>query len=296
MTDIFKEWTKAIQKTNRLLKIAGLKENEIIVYILKILLLKQKLATSEPSSSMYIAWSELLKGALDHSVQTGERLNLAFEQLAERYPRIKENIPVSPDFTSSPLNDKQQINNKIVKTFSNIPFDSDTIYGEIADYNIRTDSSLNKKYGFNLNPPYVAQLIAGFIDPEPGMKVCDFDCRDGSNLIECAKMMDTKKEDQSIQYFGFSQGSVESTICLLNMAIHNVPLSQVRLSPTKENLAVLHEIIVRENIAPCDRIIGNYFPFLARKPSKKENESINDLIKLLTPDGMLALIVPQRML
>ena len=296
MTDNSREWIKAIQKTNRLLKIADIKEPQIIIYLLKILLLKQKLATSEPSSSMYIAWSELLKGALDHSVQTGERLNRAFEQLAERDPRIKENIPVSPYFTSSPLNDKQQINNKIVKTFSNIPFDSDTIYGEITDYIIRTDSSLNKKYGFNLNPPYVAQLIAGFIDPEPGMNVCDFDCRDGSNLIECAKTMDTKKEDQNSQYFGFLQDSVESTICLLNMALHNVPLSQVRLSPTKENLAVLHEIMVRENIAPCDRIIGNYFPFLARKPSKKENESINDLIKLLTPDGMLALIVPQRML
>ena len=111
MTDNSREWIKAIQKTNRLLKIADIKEPQIIIYLLKILLLKQKLATSEPSSSMYIAWSELLKGALDHSVQTGERLNRAFEQLAECYPRIKENIPVSPDFTSLPLNDKQQINN-----------------------------------------------------------------------------------------------------------------------------------------------------------------------------------------
>lgn len=302
MTDNSMEWTGAIKKINRLFLIktdvkTEFEEQERIVYILKILLLKQKLATSEPSSSMYISWSELLKGALDHSVQTGERLNRAFEQLAERDPPIKEIISNSLDFTSRDLNDKRQINNKIIKTFSNIPFDSDTIYGEIADYIIRTDSSLNKKNGFNLNPLYIAQLIAGFINPEPDMKVCDFDCRDGSNLIECAKTMDTKKEDQNIHYFGFSQGSFESTICLLNMALHNIPLSQVRVSATQKKLDQLHDLMVHENIAPCNRIIGNYFPFLAREfPRRESKESINDLIKLLTSDGMLALIVPQRML
>lgn len=293
------EWTGAIKKINRLFLIktdvkTEFEEQERIVYILKILLLKQKLATPESSSSMYVSWSELLKGALDHSVQTGERLTRAFEQLAEHDPPIKEIISNSLDFTSRDLNDKRQINNKIIKTFSNIPFDSDTIYGEIADYIIRTDSSLNKKYGFNLNPLYIAQLIAGFINPEPDMKVCDFDCRDGSNLIGCAKTMDTKKEDQNIHYFGFSQGSFESTICLLNMALHNISLSQVRVSATQKKLDQLHDLMVHENIAPCNRIIGNYFPFLARKPSRKE--SVNDLIKLLTPDGMLALIIPRRML
>lgn len=296
MTDNSREWIKAIQKTNRLLKIAKLEEPEIIVYILKILLLKQKLATSEPSSSMYITWSELLKGALDHSVQTGERLNLAFEQLAERDPKIKEIITGSPDFSFSFPNDELQTNNKIIKTFSNISFDSDRIYGEIADHIIRMDPSLSKKYELNFNPPYIAQLIAGFIDPEPGMKVLDFDCRDGSNIIECTKMMDTKKEDQNIQYFGFSQRSVESTICLLNMAIHNVPLSQVHMNNIKNKSPKLQDFIVQENIAPCHRVMGNHHLSLSHPLIKRENESINDLIKLLTPDGMLALIVPQRML
>ncbi|MEI6704280.1 MAG: hypothetical protein WCL71_12210, partial [Deltaproteobacteria bacterium] len=154
MTDNSREWTKAIQKTNRLLKIAKLEEPEIIVYLLKILLLKQKLATSESSSSMHIAWSELLKGALDHSVQTGERLNRAFEQLAERDPKIKEIITGSPDFSFSSPNDELQTNNKIIKTFSNISFDSDRIYGEIADHIIRMDPSISKKYELNFNPPY----------------------------------------------------------------------------------------------------------------------------------------------
>lgn len=296
MTENPREWIKAIQKTNRLLKIADIKEPQIIVYLLKILLLKQKLATSEPSSSMYITWSELLKGALDHSVQTGERLNRAFEQLAERDPKIKEIIISSPDFSVSFPNDELQTNNKIIKTFSNISFDSDRIYGEIADHIIRMDPSLSKKYGFNFNPPYIAQLIAGFIDLEPGMKVLDFDCRDGANIIECTKMMDTKKEDQNIQYFGFSQGSVESTICLLNMALHNVPLSQVHMNSKKNKSPKLQDFIVQENIAPCHRVIGNHLLSLSHPPIKRENESINDLIKLLTPDGMLALIVPQRML
>jgi type I restriction enzyme M protein len=296
MTDNSREWIKAIQKTNRLLKIADIKEHQIIVYLLKILLLKQKLAASESSSLMYITWSELLKGALDHSVQTGEKLNRAFEQLAERDPKIKEIITGSPDFSFSFPNDELQTNNKIIKTFSNIPFDSDRIYGEIADYIIRTDSSLNKKYGFNLNPSYIAQLIAGFIDPEPGMKVCDFDCRDGTNLIECAKMIDTKKEDQNMQYFGFSQDSFESTTCLLNMALHNVPLSQIHMNTNKNKSPKLQDFIVQENIAPCHRVIGNHLLSLSHPSKKKENGSINDLIKLLTPDGMLALIVPQRML
>jgi len=99
-----------------------------------------------------------------------------------------------------------------------------------------------------------------------------------------------------MQYFGFSQGSFESTTCLLNMALHNVPLSQVHLNTNKNKSLKLQDFILHETVAPCHRVIGNGLMLLSQPSKKKDNESINDLIKLLTPDGMLALIVPPRML
>lgn len=310
MTNISMEWMKAIQKSDRLLKMTKLTEQDRIVYFFKILLLKKNLTLSgsgspgpDRSDSFIlpsaggIFWDDLLKSAFDHAVQTGEKLDRAFEQITGHDPELKETITGSKDFSFDDLNDPRQINNKIIKTVSDISIESDQIYGEIADYIIRKDFSLNKKYGFNLNSPVFAQLMAGCINPEPGMKVYDIDCKDGTNFIECSKMMNTKNEDQNIQYFGFSQGSFESTICLLNIALHNLPLSCVSLLTVKTKLSELHEVMADEKIAPYHRIFGNYLSCLARQTLKKDQiGSISGLIKLLTPNGMLALILPQRML
>ena len=310
MTNFSIEWMKAIQKTDRLLKMTKLTEQDRIVYFLKILLLKKILphaGSGSPGpdrsdsfilqSAGSISWDDLLKSAFDHAVQTGEKLDRAFEQITGHAPELKETITGSKDFSFNDLNDTRQINNKIIKTVSDISIESDQIYGEIADYIIRTDFSLNKKYGFNLNPPFFAQLMAGCINLEPGMKLYDIDCKDGKNFIECSKMMDTKNEDQNIQYFGFSQGPFESTICLLNLALHNIPLSSVSLSTAKKKISELHEVMAYEKLFPCHRILGNYLSCLTRQTSKKDQiGSISELIKLLTPDGMIAFILPQRML
>jgi len=293
MTALPAECIGAIKKIDRYLKSTNLKEKERIVYLLKVLLLKKNSGTS--SDTERITWGEIQKSALDRSPHTGKRLDLAFTQLDSRIPGLQPVLSVSPVFTSPNLNDPHQINNKIVKAFSSIPVDNDLLTGELADYCIRMDPSLNRKYGFDFYPSSVSRLIAGLIDLKPGMRICDMNARDGTNLIACIKgKVGTGENGGDIDLYGFCRDDHETAICLLNLALHNIPLARAHVIVSKYGSR--YSLMV-ERIAPCHRILGEYSPaFIPTSMRRKAHESINDLIQLLTLDGMLASVVPQRVL
>jgi len=290
MTGLSEEWIKLIGKINRLLNLIELKDNERLEYFLYYLLLKKELSGQNLNSSVpgTISWRDILTATIDHSEDAGKKLDLAFSLLVEqKFKRVTEDF-ISPKFDSLPPDQT----NKIINALSSLPADDNNLIGEIADFIIHESPSFTKKGGSISTPKYISQLIASLVVSSPDLNICDLNCSDGTTLIECASRSTNIVNHQALIFSGISQNKQDLTVCLLNLALHDIPLPNIYTWKKNGKLTDY-----KEELKTCNRIIGLYPPFFAAPVLRKhQKDSIIDVVNLLSPGGMGAIIVPARML
>ena len=182
-------------------------------------------------------WSDIRKRTTD----IGENLNIAFHQIEDANPRLK-NVFQDVDF-----NNKERFPDETLdlllqhfETYRLRNSDvSPDVLGDAYQYLIKQFADdAGKKGGEFYTPPEVVRLIIECLRPEAGMSVHDPACGSGGFLLQAVQYLkDHGKNWKSLSLSGQEMNLNTWAICQMNLFLHDVDDALVLRGDTLRDLA-----------------------------------------------------------
>ncbi|MFZ8847554.1 MAG: N-6 DNA methylase [Candidatus Hydrothermia bacterium] len=181
----------------------------------------------------------------------GEYLTTALRKLAQENPELEgviDRVDYNATISGQRLIDEDRLKeviNKLSQKRLGLKDVEADILGRAYEYLLKKFAEgSGQSAGEFYTPKEVAILMAKLLDPEPGMEIYDPCCGSGGLLIKSYLHFEEKYKNQKVRPLKFYGQEIEPTtyaIAKMNMIIHDIENSDIRLGDTLRNPAFREE-------------------------------------------------------
>jgi type I restriction enzyme M protein len=181
----------------------------------------------------------------------GEYLTTALRKLAQENPELEgviDRVDYNATISGQRLIDEDRLKeviNKLSQKRLGLEDVEADILGRAYEYLLKKFAEgSGRSAGEFYTPKEVAILMAKLLDPEPGMEIYDPCCGSGRLLIKSYLHFEEKYKNQKVRplkFYGQEREPTTYAIAKMNMIIHDIENSDIRLGDTLRNPAFREE-------------------------------------------------------